>query len=137
MIIDDDAALRSILMSARTIAVVGASQKTWRDSYSVLQFLQRVGYKLYPVNPAYRQIDSKKCYASLLELPEPIDIVDVFRNPNYVLQVAKDAVAIQAKTIWFQSGIVNYDAARVAEKAGLHVVMDRCIRLMYRFLVEQ
>jgi predicted CoA-binding protein len=133
----DDAAIRSLLTGARTIAVVGASQKAWRESYSIMQFLQRAGYTVYPVNPAYRQIDSTKCYRVLRDIPGPVDIVNVFRNPEFVLPVAQEAAAIHAKTLWLQSGVINQEAAEFAERAGLNVVMDRCIRLMYRFLVEQ
>ena len=123
---DDD--LRALLARTRTIAVVGASPRHDRASHSVMAYLQRAGYRVIPVNPgvAGGSILSERVYASLGEIPEPIDLVDVFRRAQDTPPVAQDAVTIGAKALWLQLGIVNDEAARIAIDGGLDVVMDRC-----------
>ena len=125
-----DATLRSILDQARTIAVVGLSSKTHRDSYGVARYLQHRGYRVVPVNPKETEVLGQKAYPSLLDVPTDvaIDIVDVFRKGEETPPVAEDAVSAGARVLWLQEGIVNDEARQIAEEAGLTVVMDLCIR---------
>jgi predicted CoA-binding protein len=125
-----DAMLRSILDQARTIAVVGLSSKTHRDSNGVARFLQHRGYKVVPVNPNETEVLGVKAYPSLLDVPTDlvIDIVDVFRKAEETPPVAEQAVSAGARVLWLQEGIVNDEARRIAEEGGLTVVMDLCIR---------
>ena len=120
--------LRGILESVRTVAIVGASPRCERPSHGVMAYLQRRGYRAIPVNPnaAGGTINGERCYASLAEVPEPIDMVDVFRRPAAAGGVADDAIAIGAKVVWMQLGVRDDDAAARAEAAGLKVVMNRC-----------
>jgi uncharacterized protein len=115
------------LENARTIAVVGLSANPERTSYRVSRYMQERGYRIIPVNPTITESLGEKAYASLKDIPEKVDIVNVFRNSPDVPPVADDAIAIQAKVLWMQEGIVNQEAACKAEAAGLKVVMDRCI----------
>jgi hypothetical protein len=125
-----DATLRSILDEARTIAVVGLSSKPDRDSHGVSLYLQRRGFRIVPVNPNETEVLGEKAYASLLDVPTDvaIDIVDVFRRAEETPPVAEQAVRAGAKVLWLQEGIVNDDARRIGEDAGLTVVMGLCIR---------
>jgi predicted CoA-binding protein len=120
--------LRSILESVRTIAVVGASPRRERPSHRVMAYLQRRGYRAIPVNPnaAGGTINGEKCYASLAEVPEPIDMVDVFRRTEAAGGVVDQAVAIGARVVWMQLGVRDDDAAGRAKAAGVRVVMNRC-----------
>ncbi|MBN1397750.1 MAG: CoA-binding protein [Bacteroidetes bacterium] len=129
MPIEDDKKIREILSGSKTIAVVGASNKPLRDSHRIMQYLVREGYNVIPVNPMYTEIDGRKCYPDLASIGQPIDIVDVFRNPDTVGEIAAEAVEVKAKTIWFQLGVVNALAARKAEASGLQVIMDHCIAI--------
>jgi predicted CoA-binding protein len=124
-----DAELRSILGEARTIAVVGLSSKPDRPSNEVATFLQERGYRIVPVNPNETEVLGERAYASLLDIPEDIeiDVVDVFRRASETPPVAADAVARGAKVLWLQDGIVNEEARRIAEDAGLDVIMGVCI----------
>lgn len=124
--------IKELLTNSRTIAVVGLSSNSLRPSYGVAAYLQRVGYRIIPVNPVEKEILGEKCYASLRDIPEPVDIVDVFRNPEAVGPIAEDAVAIGAKCLWLQEGVVNQEAAEKAAAAGLDVVMDHCILKKHR-----
>jgi len=127
--------IKIILQEAKTIAIVGASDKPDRDSFKVMRFLIQCGYNVIPVNPAYKEIIGKKCYPNLSEIPEHIDIVDIFRRSEDVKQIVLDAVAIKAKTIWMQLGVVNEEAGQMAVDAGINVVMDRCIKIEYTSLI--
>ena len=120
--------LCDILNEVRTIAVVGASSKKHRDSYKVMQSLIENGYKLFPVNPneSGKNILNLECFPSLDAVKENIDMVDIFRAHDAVMDIAKDAIKIGAKVLWMQEGIVNHEAANLATSAGLRVVMDRC-----------
>ncbi len=122
-----DAELRSIMGDAHTIAVVGLSSDPGRTSYRIARYLQARGYRIVPVNPNETEVLGEKSYASLRDVPEKIDLVDVFRRPEYTPDVARDAVAAGAKVLWLQSGIVNDEARRIAEEGGLEVVMGVCI----------
>ncbi len=124
----DDEELVGILKSVRTIALVGASHKTHRDSYQVMAFLQNQGYRVIPVNPgrAGTYILGQQVLSSLAEIKEPIDMVDVFRNAEAAAAVVNEAIAVRARVIWMQLGVINDLAAGKARKAGLQVVMDVC-----------
>ncbi|MDE3058017.1 MAG: CoA-binding protein [Bacteroidota bacterium] len=126
----------ALLASAKTIAVVGASPKPWRDSGSIAAFLSRAGYKVFPVNPKYHEVLGMKCFPDLSSVPENIDIVDIFRNPDDVEPVIDEAIAVGARSVWMQLGVINERAAQKAEAAGLNVVMDRCIAVEYRALMN-
>lgn len=121
--------IRSILSTAKTIAIVGLSPKSERPSNFVGSYLASEGYRVIPVNPRATEIFGEKAYPDLLSIPFPIHVVDVFRNPDECLEVAKQAVQIHARALWFQLRIVNMEAAHLAEEAGLKVVMDRCIKI--------
>jgi uncharacterized protein len=120
-------ALRSLLTSANTIAVVGASGNPERPSYAVMRALQHAGYRVIPINPKETEILGEKAYASLDAVPVPVDIVDVFRKAEDTPPIADEAVRVRAKALWLQSGISSDDAARRATAGGLVVVMDTCI----------
>ena len=129
-----DQELRSILGEAKTIAVVGLSSKQWRDSYGVSEWLQEKGYRIIPVNPNESEVLGEKAYPSLLDVPEKVDVVDVFRRAEYTPEVAEHAVKVGAKVLWLQDGIVNQDAWRIAQEGGIDVVMGVCIRTTKRRL---
>ena len=131
--------LRSLLGEARVVAVVGISSKPWRPSHEVASYLQQHGYRIVPVNPNEEEVLGEPVYASLLDILEEIhvDVVDVFRRAEHTPEVARDAVAIGARVLWLQEGIVSDEAARIAADGGLEVIMGVCImkvreRLMAR-----
>lgn len=136
MPIEDDNTLRTILRRTRTIAVVGASPKPGRDSGRIAQFLADQGYSVVAVNPLYTEVLRLHCYPDLRSVRENIDLVDIFRRSEEVLPIVDEAVGVGAKTIWMQLGVVNQEAAKRGEKAGLQVVMDRCMRIEYRRLIK-
>ncbi len=125
------AQLRHILKESRTIAVVGLSADWFRPSYFAAKYMQEHGYRVIPVNPKYTEILGERCYPDLASVPDKIDIVDVFRKSADCAPIAKEAVAIGAKTLWLQIGVVNEEARQIAEGAGLNVVMDRCVKIEY------
>jgi uncharacterized protein len=127
-VMPSDRELRSILGEAKTIAVVGLSSKEHRDSFQVAKFLQGKGYRIVPVNPNETDVLGERAYGSLLDVPDPVDVVDVFRRSEHTPGVARDAVAIGAKVLWLQEGIVNQEAHRIAAAGGLDVIMGVCIR---------
>ena len=118
-----------LLKKYRNIAIVGLSPKKNRPSNQVAVYLMEAGYNIIPVNPGQQEILGKKCYPDLESIPEPIEIVDIFRRPEDLLPIVESAIKIGAKVIWMQQGIVNEDAAARAKKAGLTVVMDRCLKI--------
>jgi predicted CoA-binding protein len=132
--IEDDRILETILRQSKTIAVVGASPKPGRDSGSITQFLISEGYEVHPVNPNYKDMFGRNCYPDLKSVPGKIDIVNVFRNPDELADVVDEAIAVKAKTLWLQYGVINQNAAAKAEQAGLQVVMDHCIAVDHRRL---
>jgi uncharacterized protein len=126
-LLKNDDQLHDLISSVNTIAVVGLSPKEHRDSFRVAKYLQDQGFRIIPVNPNAREVLGEKAYASLRDVPEPIDLVDVFRRADVVDEVAREAVEAGARAIWLQMGIINEDAATIAEDGGLDVVMDRCL----------
>jgi predicted CoA-binding protein len=124
--------IKEILETYKNIAVVGLSSQTWRPSYSVSRYMQTVGYRIIPVNPNETEVLGEKAYASLDDVPGPIEIVDIFRRPELVPDVVEAAIRRKARVIWMQLGIVNEAAAARARAAGLEVVMDSCILIEHR-----
>lgn len=119
--------VRDLLSRSRVIAVVGLSSKSHRPSYGVARYLQSVGYRVIPVNPNEVEVLGAKCYARLEDVPLKVDIVDVFRRSEFVPAVVESAIAIGARSVWLQEGVVHEAAAARARSAGLAVVMDRCL----------
>jgi hypothetical protein len=128
-------AIRKLLQDARTIAIVGLSAKPDRPSNEVAHRLQRAGYTIIPVNPAYTEVMGLKCYPDLHAVSDKIDIVDVFRKPEEVMPIVDEAIAVGAGCVWFQLGVIAPDAAQKAAEAGLKVVVDRCTKIDYLSLV--
>ncbi len=126
--------VQRILKQTKTIAVVGLSDKPDRDSYQIASYLQQQGYRIIPVNPRIKEVLGEKAYPSLRDVPDPVDVVDIFRRSEDVPPIVEDAIAIGAKVVWMQSGIVNEEAAARAEAAGLKVIMDACMRSAHRTL---
>ena len=125
-----------MLHRARTVAVVGLSDRPYRTSHAIAGALQGFGFEIFPVNPNLRSpVLGEEPYESVAEIPTPVDIVDVFRRSEKVMPVAEDAVAAGAKVLWMQSGVINEEAAAYATEHGLTVVMDRCIKVDYATLV--
>ena len=125
----DPLTIQHVLHRARTIAIVGLSKNELRASHFVGFYLKRHGYRVIPVNPRESGILGETAYPSLSDVPDPIDIVNVFRAPSALPTIAREAVAVGARCLWCQFGVVNEEGARLAEKGGLSVVMDRCIKV--------
>jgi len=123
---------RDILSTAKTIAVVGLSSDPMKPSYEVSEYMQRQGYRIIPVNPKESEVLGEKAYAKLEEIPEPVDLVNVFRRPAQTPDVVRAAIAIGAKSVWLQLGIANEEARAIAERAGLPFVQDRCLLIEHR-----
>ncbi len=123
----NDAGIAQILRDSKTIAVVGLSNNRMRASFGVSRFLQRQGYRVIPVNPNETEVLGERAYPSVKDVPDTIDIVNIFRRPARVPEVVDDALQKGARCIWMQEGIVNHEAAKKAEAAGIPVIMDRCI----------
>jgi predicted CoA-binding protein len=126
---DDIQTLRRILHENRVIAVVGLSANWYRPSFFAAKYMLQHGYTIVPVNPAYAEVLGQKCYASLRDIPGKVDIVDCFRKTEEILPIAADAIAIGARVLWQQLGVVNVEAAKRAEAAGLDSVMNRCVKI--------
>ncbi|MTI81327.1 MAG: CoA-binding protein [Firmicutes bacterium] len=124
-----DVQIKELLQKANTVAVVGLSDKPERDSHKVAKYLQGKGYKIIPVNPKYDSVLGEKCYKKVSEIPEQVDIVDVFRRSIDTPPVVDDAISIKPAAIWLQLGIVNEDAANTAQQNNLMIIMDRCIKV--------
>lgn len=119
--------MKQLLETAKTIAVVGLSASPFRPSHGVSEYMQHAGYRIIPVNPAETTLLGEKCYARLEDIPEKVDLVDVFRRPEFVPDIVESAIQIGAPAIWLQEGVIHEHAAARAQAAGLQVVMDRCI----------
>ncbi len=130
---DED--LKTILTNAKTVAVVGLSTNPSRDSYGVAAYLKKNGYRIIPVNPAVDEILGEKSYPDLLSINETVDVVDVFRRPEFLPEIAEQAVKIKAKVLWMQLGAQNEEAANIARKAGITVVQDHCMMAEHSRLI--
>jgi predicted CoA-binding protein len=122
---------RQVLQTARVIAVVGFSDDPSRTSHQIGRYLQRAGYSVYAVNPMVAQIGELKSYASLADVPEPIDIVNVFRRSEFLAGVVQESIDVGAKLVWAQLGVFSTEAATLAREAGMPLIMDNCIRVTY------
>ncbi len=131
-----DQQLKELLQKAHTIAVVGLSSSRFRASYGVSQYMQSAGYRIVPVNPNEQEVLGEKSYARLEDVPEKIDVVDVFRRSEFVPEIVDAAIRVGARAIWMQEGVVNEAAAQRARDAGLFVVMDACILREHRRLIR-
>jgi len=130
--------IREILERGKTLAVVGLSSKVMRPSHGVADYMQRHGYRVIPVNPHEETVLGEKVYASLDDVPDPIDIVVIFRRPEFVPEIVQSAIRKGAQVVWMQEGVIHEEAAQAARRAGLEVVMDRCILKEHarRFVAE-
>jgi predicted CoA-binding protein len=124
--------IQKILQDARTIAVVGLSNTTSRPAYSVAQYLQQSGYRIIPVNPRETHVLGEKAYPDLLSVPGRVDIVDIFRRPEFVPEIVQQAIAKNVQVVWMQPGTENYDAADMAELAGIKTVVGMCLRVQHK-----
>jgi hypothetical protein len=125
----DPLTIQRVLRTAKTIAIVGLSGNELRASYFVGYYLKRHGYRVIPVNPRETEILGEPCYPSLAEVPVPVDVVNVFRAPDALAEIARETVDIKAGALWCQFGVINVDGARIAEDGGITVIMDRCIKV--------
>jgi predicted CoA-binding protein len=125
----DPLTIQRILHTAKTIAVVGLSRNELRASHFVGYYLKRHGYRVVPVNPRESEVLGEKCWGSLLDIPVPVDVVDVFRTPDALPAVAAEALKIRAGSLWCQFTVINEEGARIAESGGMAVVMDRCLKV--------
>jgi predicted CoA-binding protein len=128
------AKVRLILTTGRTVAVVGLSDKPERESYRVAAYLQEQGFKIIPINPNVAEVLGEKAYANLLDVREPVDIVDIFRKPEFVPGLVEEAIVTHAKAVWMQKGIVHNTAAEKARQAGVKVVMNKCLMVEHQGL---
>jgi uncharacterized protein len=125
----DPLTIQRVIRDASTIAIVGLSGNELRASHFVGLYLKRHGYRIIPVNPRETEVLGEKSYASLLDVPDPVDIVNVFRAPDALPAIARDAVAIHAGAMWCQFGVINEEGARIAQEGGVTVIMDRCLKV--------
>jgi len=125
----DSWTIQRVLHTARTIAIVGLSSNELRASFFVGYYLKRHGYRVIPVNPREREILGERSYTRLLDVPVPVDVVNVFRAPDALPEIARDAVAVHSPFLWCQFGVINLEAARIAEEGGVTVIMDRCLKI--------
>jgi hypothetical protein len=137
MLLDDLPAIKKLLTTAKTIAVVGLSPKESRPSNMVARYLIEAGYTVIPVNPGQEEILGLDCYPDLASIPTPVDIVNIFRRSEDVPPIVAEAIAIGARMVWMQEGVIHAEAARNAKAAGLVVVMDRCIKTVHHDLGHQ
>ena len=128
---DDIQTLRRILKENHVIAMVGLSANWYRPSFFAAKYMLDHGYRVIPVNPSYQEVLGQKCYPALRDIPEKVDIVDCFRRSEDIMPLADDAIAIGARALWLQIGVINEAAAAKARKAGLDVVMNRCVKIEY------
>ena len=128
--------IKSILEESKTVAVVGLSPNEERDSHRVARYLQAQGYHIIPVNPGADEILGERSYPDLASIPEPIDVVDVFRRSEAVPEIVEEAIKVGARTVWMQIGVIHEEAAARAREAGLQVVMDRCMMIEHRRYFE-
>ena len=134
-LVDDVAGLRRILLSSRSIAVVGLSANWHRPSFFAAKYMQDHRYRIIPVNPNYTEVLGQRCHAALSDIDQPVDIVDCFRKREEIVEIAHQSVAIGARVLWMQLGVVNHEAARIAAEAGMAVVMNRCVKIEHARLM--
>ena len=127
---------QNLLRTCKTIAVVGLSSTPWRPSYGVSEYMQASGYRIIPVNPKETEVLGEKAWPTLDDVPEPVDLVNIFRQSQYVPEIVEAAIRIGSKGVWMQEGVIHEEAARRAREAGLDVVMDRCILKEHRKLLD-
>ncbi len=127
---------QNLLRTCKTIAVVGLSSTPWRPSYGVSEYMQARGYRIIPVNPKETEVLGEKAWPTLDDVPEPVDLVNIFRQSQYVPEIVEAAIRIGSKGVWMQEGVIHEEAARRAREAGLDVVMDRCILKEHRKLLD-
>lgn len=132
----NDSVLKEVLLNTKTIAVVGLSDKSFRDSHMVASYMQRAGYRIIPVNPALSKVLGETCYPDLEAMPKQVDMVDVFRRSQFVPPIADQAIAIGAKSLWLQLGVRHDGAAEKARQAGLVVVQDLCLKIEHARLMR-
>jgi len=127
----DHALISQVITTAKTIAVVGISRKPEAVSRMVAEYMSQHGYTIIPVNPVAEEIMGEKCYHSLADIPFPVDVIDVFRKPNTLVELAEKIIAMphKPKTVWFQLGIANNEAAKIIEDAGINIIQSRCIKI--------
>ena len=125
---------QNLLRTCKTIAVVGLSSSRWRPSYGVSEYMQASGYRIIPVNPKETEVLGEKAWPTLDDVPEPVDLVNIFRQSQYVPEIVEAAIRIGSKGVWMQEGVIHDEAARRAREAGLEVVMDRCLLKEHRKL---
>ncbi len=135
LINDNPDTMRDVLKDAKIVAVVGHSDKPHRTSYRIAQYLRRAGYTVYPVNPTVTEIDGERSYATLADVPEPIDIVNVFRRSEYLSDVVAEAIDVGAKAVWAQLGVHDDDAVQQADAADMTIVTDACIKVEHNRLL--
>ncbi len=123
--------IHAIFKTCKTIAVVGLSDIPARSSYGVARYLQQQGFRIIPINPNLAEVLGEKCYASLRDVPDKIDMVDCFRRSEEIVPIAHDAIAVGAQCLWMQIGVINHQAAKIAEAAGLKVVLNKCTKIEY------
>jgi hypothetical protein len=131
----DDREMRALLETCRTVAVVGLSPKPDRDSHRVAAYLKAQGYKIIPVHPKAREILGEKVYARLAEIPEPVDVVYIFRRADQVLPFVEAALALKPRAIWLPLGVISSEAAALAQEHGITMIMDRCMMIEHRRLL--
>jgi uncharacterized protein len=132
----DETEIAEILGAAKTIAVIGLSDKPWRPSFGVSSYMQQQGYRIFPVNPNVQQALGEKAYPTLADIPEKIDIVNIFRRSESAGSAVDDAIRVGTRCIWMQEGVVDYEAAARAEAAGIPVIVNRCILKYHRRLLR-
>ncbi len=134
-LVDDADGLRRILLSCRSIAVVGLSANWHRPSFFAAKYMQDHRYRIFPVNPNYAEILGQRCHGSLADINQPVDLVDCFRKSEEIVEIAYQSIAIGARVLWMQLGVVNHEAARIAADAGMAVVMNRCVKIEHARLM--
>ncbi|MGB8857041.1 MAG: CoA-binding protein [Burkholderiales bacterium] len=132
-----DAEMRQLFEGTKTIAVVGLSDNPARPSHGVAHYLQQHGFRIIPVNPKLNEVLGEKCYASLRDVPEKIDMVDCFRRSEEMLPIARDAVALGVRCLWMQIGVINHEAAKIAEDGGVKVVLNKCTKIEHRRTISK
>jgi hypothetical protein len=132
----DNDQIKELIQSAKTVAVVGLSSNESRDSHAVAKYLQENGFRIVPVNPKEDEILGEKSYPSLRDIPEKVDIVDVFRRSEFVPEIADQAIEIKAKALWLQQGVTHDEAAKRAQDSGLTVVQDQCLKVKHHKLMK-